>query len=207
LPKQGMGPIRREQICRAASAVISEHGFSGTTMRLVSEKAGVSTGMLNHYFPNRMNMLEETLIFVSRRMQAREAAIIDAAEPGEQRLRALIRGLLPTTPEIIESWRVWIAAYGASVSRERLRAIIGTRNTLWYDVLARTVEGLVPPTADLAIPFVWELDALINGLVIQALASQSELDFEGIEETIVRAVKRAGGRSAVPTLGAAIAPA
>ncbi len=164
-------------------------------MRLVSEKAGVSTGMLNHYFPNRMTMLEEALVFISRRMQAREAAIIDAAEPGEERLRALIRGLLPTSPEVVETWRVWIAAYGASVSHERLRSIIGARNQLWYDVLARTVEGLVPNHGEPAIPFVWELDALINGLVIQVIASQSELDFAGVEETIVRAVKRAGGRA------------
>ena len=74
MPKLGMGPIRREQICRAAAKVISEQGFAGTTMRMVAEEAGVSTGMLNHYFANRMEMLEETLVFVSKRQQAREAA-------------------------------------------------------------------------------------------------------------------------------------
>ena len=72
MPKLGMGPIRREQICRAAAAVISSRGFDGTTMRMVAEEAGVSTGMLNHYFANRMEMLEETLLFVSQRQQARD---------------------------------------------------------------------------------------------------------------------------------------
>jgi len=191
LSKHDLNQIRREQICRAASSVISEHGFSGATMRLISEKACVSTGMLNHYFPNRMSMLEETLIFASRRMQDREAAIIEANEPGEQRLRALIKGLLPTTPEIIESWRVWIAAYGASVSHERLRDIIGARNASWYAILDRALEGLLPRPADPGIPFAWELDALINGLVIQAIASKSNLEFRMIEEIIVRTVKRA----------------
>ena len=81
MPKLGMGPIRREQICRAAAAVISSRGFDGTTMRMVAEEAGVSTGMLNHYFSNRMEMLEETLLFVSQRQQARETDAIDGLGP------------------------------------------------------------------------------------------------------------------------------
>lgn len=192
MPKQGMRPLRREQICRATAAIISERGFAGTTMRLVAEKSGVSTGMINHYFPNRMAMLEDTLVFVSRRFQAHAVAVIDAAEPGEPRLRALIQALLPTTPETIETWNIWIAAYGASVRYAHLRSVIGERTQLWYDVLARTVEGLVPPDSELPIPFAWELDALINGLVIQAIATESGLDLAKIEEAIVRAVKGAG---------------
>src|SRR5436190_22609332 len=96
MPKLGMGPIRREQICRAAAKVISEQGFAGTTMRMVAEEAGVSTGMLNHYFASRMEMLEETLLFVSNRQQDRESAAIDGIAPGEGRLRALVRSVLPT---------------------------------------------------------------------------------------------------------------
>src|SRR5437763_523410 len=110
MPKLGMGPIRREQICRAAAKVISEQGFAGTTMRMVAEAAGVSTGMLNHYFSNRMEMLEETLVFVSQRQQAREAAAIDGLDPGEARLRALVRsvrrGRVPAPGPRRPRWRI-----------------------------------------------------------------------------------------------------
>src|SRR5579871_1768403 len=99
MPKLGMGPIRREQICRAAARVIAAHGFAGTTMRMVADEAQVSTGMLNHYFANRMAMLEETLLFVSTRQQAREAAAVEGLEPGGARLRALVRSVLPTDRE------------------------------------------------------------------------------------------------------------
>ena len=192
MPKRAIAPVRREQICRAAAAVIAEHGFAGATMRLVAEQAEVSTGMLNHHFSNRMDMLEETLIYVSRRLQAREAAIVEAAEPGEPRLRALIRGLTPESPEVAETWRVWIAAYGASVSSERLREVLGRRNDHWYDILERTLEGMVPPDARATIPIVWEVDALINGLIIQAIATRSQLDFQAVEDAIVAAVWRYG---------------
>jgi TetR/AcrR family transcriptional regulator, transcriptional repressor of bet genes len=180
-----MGPIRREQICRAAAKVISEQGFAGTTMRMVAEEAGVSTGMLNHYFANRMEMLEETLVFVSMRQQAREAAAIEGLEPGERRLRALVRSVLPTDQDSTEAWRVWIAAHGASVRLSELRRVMSGRNDLWFEILERGLEGIVPPSKREKVPYVWQLDALLNGLVIQAITSEAEIRFEDIEQVVV----------------------
>lgn len=180
-----MGPIRREQICRAAAKVISEQGFAGTTMRLVAEEAGVSTGMLNHYYTNRMDMLEETLLFVSMRQQERESAAMEALEPGERRLRALVRSVMPTNRDTIEAWRVWIAAHGASVRLPQLRRLMATRNQLWFELLARGLEGVVPANHREKIPYVWQFDALMNGLVIQAITSEADMSFDDIERVLI----------------------
>lgn len=188
MPKLGMGPIRREQICRAAAVVISERGFAGTTMRMVAEEAGVSTGMLNHYFSNRAEMLRETLLYVSQGMQARVASAIEGIEPGEKRLRELVRSLLPTDEPNSQSWRVWIAAYGASVREPELRETIGGRLSPWYDILDEALEGIVPHVKQ-PIPFSWQLDALINGLVIQAIATKTDITFSDVENAIVSAMQ------------------
>jgi TetR/AcrR family transcriptional regulator, transcriptional repressor of bet genes len=180
-----MGPIRREQICRAAAKVISEQGFAGTTMRMVAEEAGVSTGMLNHYFANRMEMLEATLLFVSMRQQARETAATEGTEPGEERLRALVRSTLPTDQETTEAWRVWIAAWGASVRLPQLRGLMTSRDDLWYSIIERGLEGIVPRSRQGTVPFVWRLDAMINGLVIHALATEDEIASEEIENAVI----------------------
>lgn len=185
MPKLGMGPIRREQICLAAAKVISERGFAGTTMRMVADDAGVSTGMLNHYFANRMEMLEETLLFVSRRQQARETAAIDNVEPGEQRLRNLVWAALPTDQESSEAWRVWIAAYGASVRLPQLRRVMSTRNELWFEILQRGLDGVVPSNRREKIPYALQLDALIQGLVIQSLSTESSYTAEDIERVVM----------------------
>src|SRR5258707_5199330 len=89
-----MGPIRREQICRAAATVISREGFAGTTMRMVAEEAGVSTGMLNHYFANRQDLLTQALVFVSERAQARMREAVEGVPPGPARLQALLDSAL-----------------------------------------------------------------------------------------------------------------
>jgi TetR/AcrR family transcriptional repressor of bet genes len=185
MPKLGMGPIRREQICRAAAKVISEQGFAGTTMRMVAEEAGVSTGMLNHYFANRMEMLEETLVFVSKRQQAREAAAMDGLEPGERRLRALVHSVLPTDQDTTEAWRVWIAAHGASVRLRPLRRVMASRNDLWFDILEHGLEGIVPTSKREKVPYTWQLDALMNGLIIQAITSDADISLADIEQVVV----------------------
>src|SRR5215211_7747345 len=134
MPRLELGDIRREQICRSAADVIAERGFPGSTMRLVAENAEVSTGMLNHYFSNRAEMLLETLVFVSRGMHARcKAAIVDVP-PGEQRLRALLKSALPTDRQTNVAWRVWIAAYGEAVRSDELRTTIETRLEPWYEI-------------------------------------------------------------------------
>jgi TetR/AcrR family transcriptional regulator, transcriptional repressor of bet genes len=192
MPKLGMGPIRREQICRGAAAVVAREGFPGTTMRAVALEAGVSTGMLNHYFPSRAAMLEETLAFLSEENQARVREAIDGVPAGEARLRAVVRASLPHDEDGSAIWRVWIAGYGDAVRSESMRDRIQGRLDPWYDLLRFALEGYTEQEGELPLP--WLLDALLNGLAIQAMVSTTALSLQGIEDAIVTTMARAGRR-------------
>ncbi len=181
-----MGPIRREQICRAAATVISREGFAGTTMRMVAEEAGVSTGMLNHYFVNRQDLLEQALVFVSERAQARMREAIEGIPPGRERLAALLDSALAEGQEVTETWRVWINAYGEAVRLADLRHTIDSRLNPWYELIDTALEGLVPENSDGGIPWSWRFDALLNGLALQALTSEAALDGERIRDEVIR---------------------
>lgn len=185
MPKLGMGPIRREQICRAAATVISREGFAGTTMRMVAEEAGVSTGMLNHYFANRQDLLEQALVFVSERAQARMRESIDGIPAGRARLAALLDSALAEGQEVDETWRVWINAYGEAVRLAGLRHTIDSRLSSWYELIDKALEGLVPPEQNGTIPWSWRFDALLNGLALQALTSDAALDGERIRDEVI----------------------
>src|SRR4029079_12507481 len=69
MPRVGMGPIRREQIRRAAMTLIADAGFDRTTLRDVALVAGVSTGMINHYYPNKIALLMDALVGASEWFQ------------------------------------------------------------------------------------------------------------------------------------------
>ncbi len=186
MPKLGMGPIRREQICRAAAVVIAREGFAGSTMRMVADEAGVSTGMLNHYFTNRQDLLTQALLYVSERAQGRMSQAIKDVPPGRGRLVALLDNALADDEEATETWRVWINAYGEAVRLPELRHTIESRLTSWYEMIDRALEGLVPADERDGIPWSWRFDAVLNGLALQALTSEAELDGPVIRDEVIR---------------------
>lgn len=186
MPKLGMGPIRREQICRAAAAVIAREGFAGATMRMVAEEAGVSTGMLNHYFANRQDLLTQALVYVSEQAQTRMREAIEDLPPGPERLMALLGAAVAETEEVAQTWRVWINAWGEAVRLAELRETIDSRLSSWYEMLDRALEGVAPPEEPDTAPWSWRLDAALNGLAIQALTSGAELDSRQICHEVMR---------------------
>jgi AcrR family transcriptional regulator/transposase len=178
-----MARARRELIRRSAAAVIAERGFAGTTMALVAREAGVSTGMLNHYFANRSDMLTQTLEAVSNAMFIRVEAQIAQAGPGLERFEALLRAWLPRDPETVETWRVWLAAYGETVSDEHLRETIESRLEPWHALLDSVLSDVAPDHAR-AVPLSWQLNAFVNGLVIQALAAKPQMTLEEVSRAV-----------------------
>jgi TetR/AcrR family transcriptional repressor of bet genes len=188
-----MAPIRRQQICRAAASVIAREGFAGTTMRNVASEAGVSTGMLNHYFANRAELLRQALVHVSERSQERYERAIDGVPPGVERLEALLDSVLAEDSEMRETWRVWINASGEAVRLPEMRRTIEERLGHWFDLVDVALEGIVELPEPAAVPWAWRVDALLTGLATLALTSEAELRGELIRDEVVRMVLAAGG--------------
>ncbi len=209
MPKLGMGPIRREQICRAAAVVIAREGFAGTTMRMVAEEAQVSTGMLNHYFANRQDLLTQALVHVSCTAQARMRAAIEDVPPGVPRLCALLDSALADEEQATQTWRVWINAYGEAVRLPQLRHTIEERLRSWYELIDEALEGVAPPQQPGRIPWSWLLDAMLNGLAIQLMTSEAQLDPLLVRDEVLRTLfpeasaQAAGGRRSASVDGRA----
>lgn len=51
--------IRREQVLAAALELFCEHGYAGTSTRRIAEKAGVTEGLVFHYFATKDALLLE----------------------------------------------------------------------------------------------------------------------------------------------------
>lgn len=50
---------KRTAILQATLALISEHGFHGTAMSKVAKEAGVSAGIIYHYFDSKDDLIDE----------------------------------------------------------------------------------------------------------------------------------------------------
>ena len=78
-------------ILDAATAVMAEHGYHGTSVRDIAVRAGVSPAALYHHFPSKQQVLVTIMERGIEALLERTRAAVDAAGPHPaDRLRALV---------------------------------------------------------------------------------------------------------------------
>ncbi|MHC1782365.1 MAG: TetR/AcrR family transcriptional regulator [Anaerolineaceae bacterium] len=60
------GIITRESVIASAKEVFAEHGFSGTSLKMISERCGVSVGLILHHFKSKRNLYDLILADLAR---------------------------------------------------------------------------------------------------------------------------------------------
>ncbi|MEV5803546.1 TetR/AcrR family transcriptional regulator [Streptomyces collinus] len=111
----------RERILTAACEVIAEIGFEKIRMRMVAERAGVSTALLHYHFDTREKLFTEAMThsFASTALDAERDA---ETAPAAVVLARILRSLLPTDPELRQDWRLWQELWARSLRDETTRA-------------------------------------------------------------------------------------
>jgi len=77
--------FRKRQITRAAYEIIAEKGYNNFTMMDIAKRAGVSSGLIHHYFKDKENMLVTLLREMQQNIrQSLEQSIETVAGPREK---------------------------------------------------------------------------------------------------------------------------
>ena len=77
--------FRKRQITRAAYEIIAEKGYYNFTMMDIAKRAGVSSGLIHHYFKDKENMLVTLLREMQQNVRlSLERAIEPVADPMEK---------------------------------------------------------------------------------------------------------------------------
>lgn len=120
-PRQDRSRATRARLLESAVSCLSELGWSGATVAVIAERAGVSRGATQHYFPTREDLLTAAL---SHMAEVRLAEIRDEAArmpaSGASRTREVV-GLLVrlyTGPLFMAALQVWAAAAASPALRE-----------------------------------------------------------------------------------------
>jgi AcrR family transcriptional regulator len=66
---------RRLQIMKTALTVFASNGFKGTSIKNIAEAAGISQGLMYHYFPSKEDLLESTVEYYSFVPQLRQILV------------------------------------------------------------------------------------------------------------------------------------
>lgn len=102
---------RRSQVASAAMKLIAEQGLQKTSLRAIAYELGCTTGVLTHYFRNKDELLLFMLEVVMERLGEKMVSAVQDIE-GIERLTVMMLAALPTTDELRQIWRVWLAFVG-----------------------------------------------------------------------------------------------
>lgn len=112
VPQEERSRAMRARLLDATVDCLVEHGWSGTSTTLVSQRAGVSRGAQLHHFPTKSALVLAAVDHLAGSRQAEALASARRLPTGTGRTRAVLRSLgdLFTGPMFIAALELWVAA-------------------------------------------------------------------------------------------------
>ncbi|MER7761255.1 TetR/AcrR family transcriptional regulator [Streptomyces sp. NPDC097619] len=118
-PKQDRSRVTRQRLLEAAVACLAEHGWAGSTVSVVAERAGVSRGAAQHHFPTREDLFTAAVEYVA---EERSAALRGLFPDGPAARPAVVGALvdLYTGNLFRAALQLWVAASNEEQLRPRV---------------------------------------------------------------------------------------
>lgn len=164
---------RRQDLIEATIDCVAERGLEGATVRAIALRAGVTAGLIRHYFPGKEELLQAAYGTLMTRMTEQAKAALAARElaPGE-RLAAFVEANL--APPVVDArvFSLWAGFIGrahadpafADVHREGYLGFRDEVETLVAETLA--ADGRAAEKAELRRHAI-AINAIIDGLWIE----------------------------------------
>ena len=162
MPKLGMAPIRRRQLVEAAIAVIHEEGFGQATVARIARRAGVSSGMVHHYFQDKDDLLFTTMRHLLAELRVDAAARLSRATSRQERIRAIIDACFSEAQFDEQVFSAWLALYGNARHSARLQGILSIYHRRLKSSLMHELRHLAPLPE--ALRLAEGIGAMIDGL-------------------------------------------
>lgn len=149
--RPGLTDTRREQVKRAALECLVERGFAGLSVKDIARHAGVSTGILYHYFVNKEDILLQALAMAFREA---DAALRDRVESApnmgaDGRLPRYLRAAATMGRDHREATGALLAALGHTGASTEVRHRLAR---LFADFRGYAHELLLEDAGDVSIP-------------------------------------------------------
>lgn len=135
--------VRRDAMIAAALDLIAEGGIAAATVRAIAEIAGVSPGLIRHYFKTKEDLTRAAYQALMERMTQTSALVLDTAPDGAvARLAAFVAASL--RPPVVDpaAMGLW-AGFIHRVQRDpQLREVHRTTYLGYRDVLQALIAAL-----------------------------------------------------------------
>lgn len=176
MPKVGMEPIRRHQLIKATMAAIDEVGLADATVMRIARHAGVSAGIISHYFGGKDGLLDATmrqiLSDLGEAVAARRAELTTSSPRAH--IVAIIDGNFDRSQVTGPVAKTWLAFWASSMHRPKLARLQQVNDRRLYSNICYQFRRLMPRHE--ARASARALAALIDGLWLRGALTPGGLD-------------------------------
>lgn len=177
MPRLSIEQIRRKELSEAAYEALQVWGLPGTTLVRVAVKAGVSKGIVLHYFRNKDELIEAAMRRANAALREEVVRRLASASTPRQRLDAVIEGNFDEhffVPQITHAWLSFCGEVPRNPQFARLQRAIHAR---MHSNLMSALRDLLPGAR--AEAAARAISVMIDGLWLRHGLVQGGIDRDG----------------------------
>ena len=168
---------RRSQLIEVTIDSLAQVGFVGTTLAQIARRAGVSAGLVAHYFGDKDGLLSAAFRTLARSLAVRVRAKLALAHTPRGRVQAVID--INLAPEEFDkrTGTAWLAFWGQVLHVEGLKRVQTAYQRRMLSNLRSDLRSMIP--GDEAHSLASMIAAMIDGVWLRAALSEwQEADSE-----------------------------
>lgn len=177
VPKVGMKALREQQLIQATLDSIAQYGLHHTTIITISRLAGLSSGIISHYFGGKQELVNAT---VKHLLSHLNIALIEHTQGKKltphQRLMAIIDANFSQAQRSRAATKTWLSFWAQSMHEPGLARLQHINNKRLYSNLLYSYRQLLDKPA--AVIAAKQTAAMIDGCWLRsALSARYEEEF------------------------------
>ena len=160
---------RRRQLVEVTIDSLAELGYVGTTLVQIATRAGVSPGLVAHYFGDKDGLLDAAFRSLTRRVGDQVRSRLRQASTPRGRIQAVIDANLAPDEFEQRTGTAWLAFWGQVLQVKSLKRVQGVYQRRTLTNLRSSLKKLVP--AHEAQRLAAMIAAMIDGVWLRAALS------------------------------------
>src|SRR5271156_658108 len=160
---------RRSQLIEVTIDSLAEVGFVGTTLAQIAGRAGVSPGLVAHYFGDKDGLLDEAFRSLARRVGDQVRGRLRTIATPRARIQAIIDANLAPEEFDRRTGTAWLAFWGQVLQVPSLRRVQSVYQRRTLTNLKSSLRRLVP--TEQAESLAAMIAAMIDGVWLRAALS------------------------------------
>ena len=177
VPRDEVEEARTRQLIEVTIDSLAEVGFVGSTLAQIASRAGVSPGLVAHYFGDKDGLLEATFRNLSRRISERVKLRFATAHTPRGRIQAVIDANLAAEEFDKRTGTAWLAFWGQVLHVHGLKRVQTVYQRRMLSNLSHALQKLLPAAEARSLAAM--IAAMIDGVWLRAaLSDWKEADSE-----------------------------